>query len=87
LPESKTVFKTINKKSKHLATSMVLLLIKYYRLFISPLKPQVCRFYPSCSQYTYEAVRKYGIINGSIMGVRRILNCHPFNPGGYHPVE
>lgn len=64
-----------------------LLLIKFYRLYISPLKPRVCRFYPSCSQYTYEAVERYGIVHGLYMGLKRILRCHPFNPGGYDPVE
>ncbi|MDW7739243.1 MAG: membrane protein insertion efficiency factor YidD [Bacillota bacterium] len=64
-----------------------MLLINVYRIFISPLKPQVCRFYPSCSQYTYEALKRYGFCKGIFMGVNRLLHCHPFNPGGYHPVD
>jgi len=60
--------------------------ISFYRRFISPYKPPVCRFYPSCSQYTYQAVEKYGVIKGIYLGVKRILKCHPFHPGGYDPV-
>jgi len=70
-----------------LAANMCLSLIRFYRLVISPIKPQVCRFYPSCSQYAYEAVFKYGLVKGLKMGAKRVICCHPFNPGGYHPVE
>lgn len=61
-------------------------LVQCYRYGISPLKPKTCRFYPSCSTYTLEALRKYGPFKGSYLGIRRILRCHPFNPGGYDPV-
>ncbi|MCX7787657.1 MAG: membrane protein insertion efficiency factor YidD [Spirochaetes bacterium] len=64
----------------------VLLLIQGYRTIISPLFPPSCRFYPSCSTYTLEAVKKYGAGKGTWLGVRRILRCHPGNPGGYDPV-
>lgn len=64
----------------------VILLIQGYRTIISPLFPPSCRFYPSCSAYTMEAVKKYGAGKGTWMGVRRILRCHPGNPGGYDPV-
>ncbi|MFO8192919.1 MAG: membrane protein insertion efficiency factor YidD [Bacillota bacterium] len=67
--------------------NICLFLISFYMIYISPLKPRVCRFYPSCSQYTYEAVERYGIARGLYMGMKRILRCHPFNPGGYDPVE
>ena len=87
MPERTTAYKAIRTVTECLATNLCLSLIRFYRLYISPLKPQVCRFYPSCSQYAYEAVIKYGFVNGLIMGVKRILRCHPFNPGGYNPVE
>ena len=65
---------------------MTILVIKFYRLFISPLKPPTCRFMPTCSEYALQAIEKYGIIRGGSMAIRRILRCHPFNPGGYDPV-
>ncbi len=49
-------------------------------------KPRVCRFTPSCSQYTLEAIEKYGLMKGSWLGAKRILRCNPFNPGGHDPV-
>lgn len=62
-------------------------LIKFYQVCISPLLPKSCRYYPTCSAYTATAIEKYGIIKGSWMGLKRILRCHPFHPGGYDPVE
>ena len=61
-------------------------IITFYRKCISPLKPATCRFYPTCSAYAYEAVKKYGAIKGTWLAVKRILKCHPFHPGGYDPV-
>jgi uncharacterized protein len=66
--------------------SVVLALIRLYQNTLSRVLPSTCRFYPSCSQYTYEAIAKYGFLRGGWLGVRRILRCHPFNPGGYDPV-
>ncbi|HBT97830.1 MAG TPA: membrane protein insertion efficiency factor YidD [Desulfobulbaceae bacterium] len=65
----------------------VLGLLRGYRLFISPFLPPACRFEPSCSRYMIEAVAKYGVLRGVFMGVRRLLRCHPFSPGGYDPVQ
>lgn len=65
---------------------LLLVLISIYQKYISPLKKPCCRFYPSCSRYTYEAIEKYGILKGGYLGIRRILKCHPFHPGGYDPV-
>jgi putative membrane protein insertion efficiency factor len=61
--------------------------INAYRRFISPMLPRSCRFTPSCSLYTLQAVEKYGLLRGSFMGARRILRCHPFSEGGYDPVQ
>lgn len=61
-------------------------LIRVYQVCISPLKPSCCRFYPTCSHYTIEAIRRYGVIKGGYLGVKRILKCHPFHKGGYDPV-
>jgi len=61
--------------------------IKLYRNCISPLKLPSCRFYPTCSQYAMDAVAKYGSFKGSMMALKRIFKCHPFNPGGYDPVK
>ncbi|MEW5783620.1 MAG: membrane protein insertion efficiency factor YidD [Bacillota bacterium] len=70
-----------------LPTNAFLALIIFYQACLSPLKPQVCRFYPTCSQYYYDAVARYGLLKGSELGIRRILCCHPFHPGGYDPVK
>ena len=62
-------------------------LIRFYRRFISPLKSQpTCRFTPSCSAYGLEAFSEHGFFVGLFLTVRRVLRCHPFNPGGYDPV-
>lgn len=87
MPEKETYCKAALRSMDSLFTGICLVTIKVYRLIISPLKPQVCRFYPTCSQYTYDAFVKYGFYKGFTMGLKRILRCHPFNPGGYHPVE
>jgi putative membrane protein insertion efficiency factor len=61
-------------------------LITLYQRLFSPLFPPSCRFVPTCSQYAKEAILRHGIARGSYLAARRILRCHPFNPGGYDPV-
>ncbi|MEA3356260.1 MAG: membrane protein insertion efficiency factor YidD [Candidatus Bipolaricaulota bacterium] len=64
----------------------LLALIEFYQRFISPVFPARCRFYPSCSQYTREAIAKYGPLKGGLLAIRRVLRCHPGDPGGFDPV-
>jgi len=61
-------------------------LVQFYRHFISPMTPPTCRFIPTCSQYTLEALRKHGPIKGLYLSIRRILRCHPWGGSGYDPV-
>ncbi len=64
----------------------LVLIVRGYQKFISPLLGNNCRFSPTCSEYFILAVEKYGVIKGSYLGGKRILRCHPFNPGGYDPL-
>ena len=64
---------------------IALKLILVYRFF-SKFTPPTCRFYPTCSKYTYIAIEKFGFLRGSYLGIKRILRCHPFSKGGYDPV-
>lgn len=64
----------------------MVLVIRGYQLYLSPLIPSACRYFPSCSAYAIEAVERYGAIRGGLLAVRRIARCHPFRPGGYDPV-
>ena len=61
-------------------------LIRLYRILFAWL-PSQCRFEPTCSRYTEQAIERYGIVRGSVMGMRRIGRCHPWSPGGYDPVR
>ncbi|MBM4148317.1 MAG: membrane protein insertion efficiency factor YidD [Lentisphaerae bacterium] len=65
---------------------LVIWLIRTYRLVVSPLVGPCCRFYPSCSTYAIEAVRRHGAARGMLLSLRRILKCHPLHPGGFDPV-
>jgi uncharacterized protein len=60
--------------------------IRGYQKLISPALPPSCRFTPSCSQYALEAVARYGAVRGTWLAARRLVRCHPFNPGGYDPI-
>jgi hypothetical protein len=61
-------------------------LIRLYQLTWSQATPPTCRFTPTCSQYAYEAIQKFGFLKGGWLAVKRIARCHPFNPGGFDPV-
>lgn len=65
----------------------VMMLLRGYKHFLSPLLPSSCRFHPTCSEYMMEAVQKHGTLKGFWLGVKRIGRCHPFHSGGYDPVR
>jgi len=62
-----------------------IIILKAYKKYLSPLLPNSCRFYPTCSAYAADAINKYGVLKGSIKSIYRILRCNPFNKGGYDP--
>jgi len=63
-----------------------LALLRFYKRWISPALPPACRFTPTCSEYTCQAIDKYGALRGGWLGIRRLSRCHPWQPGGYDPV-
>ncbi len=65
---------------------LLIAIIKFYKYFISPLLGSNCRFYPSCSSYSVEALQRHGAIIGSYLTLKRLLKCHPFHQGGIDPV-
>lgn len=64
----------------------LVLLIRCYRICISPMLGSNCRFYPSCSEYASEAIERHGAVRGTCLAIQRVLRCHPFHEGGYDPV-
>ena len=77
--------KLVPLKKDNIIQKIFLSMIKVYRFF-SKYTPPVCRFTPTCSQYAYEAIKKYGVIKGGFLSIKRILKCHPYHKGGYDPV-
>ncbi|MFH2046974.1 MAG: membrane protein insertion efficiency factor YidD [Pseudomonadota bacterium] len=65
---------------------IVLFSIRFYQIVISPFIGPACRFYPTCSEYTFIAIQEHGLIKGSFLSVKRIFRCHPYNSGGIDPV-
>jgi putative membrane protein insertion efficiency factor len=68
-------------------TKVAVFVLRLYRLLLSPYVPTQCRFYPTCSHYTMEAIQKKGLWKGVSLGLLRILKCNPFHPGGFDPVK
>jgi len=71
---------------KHVILIPLLAAIRFYQYMISPMLGPACRFHPSCSEYAYQALSRYGLIKGTRLALGRILKCHPFHPGGVDPV-
>lgn len=74
------------RKPSDVVTWLLILFVRIYQCFISPLTPPSCRFTPTCSQYAIEALRKYGPLKGLWLAVKRLLRCHPWGGSGYDPV-
>lgn len=70
----------------NLAQRILVALIRFYQLALSPFVGNQCRFTPTCSQYAREAVERHGALRGSWLAVRRVFRCHPWHPGGHDPV-
>ena len=66
--------------------NIILTLIRVYQYTVSPVLGPACRFYPTCSEYAYQAIKRYGLFKGLSLSFKRLLRCHPFNPGGVDPV-
>ena len=66
---------------------LILKLIRLYQKSSLFLTDGVCRFTPTCSEYTYQAISRYGIIRGTYLSLKRIIRCHPFSKGGYDPIK
>jgi hypothetical protein len=72
---------------RHILQTLFIALIRAYQILISPILPRCCRFYTPCPEYTLTAIRQYGPARGVFLGIRRLIRCHPFHPGGYDPVR
>ncbi|MBW2449174.1 MAG: membrane protein insertion efficiency factor YidD [Deltaproteobacteria bacterium] len=66
--------------------TVLVILIRAYQYTLSPILGPSCRFYPSCSEYARQAIKRHGLLSGLLLAVKRILRCHPFHPGGVDPV-
>ena len=76
----------IARTLRNILRRSIILMVRGYQIFISPIMPGKCRFYPTCSTYFIQAVEKYGPFKGSLLGIKRILICHAFHEGGYDPL-
>ena len=71
----------------NILTNILIKFIKGYKFIISPLLGQSCRYLPTCSEYSIEALKKFGLIKGTFLSIKRILSCHPWGKGGFDPVK
>lgn len=76
----------MQRKISQFLTYPFILLVRFYQVAISPLKPPTCRFSPTCSTYALEALKKYGLLKGGRLALSRIMRCHPWGGSGYDPV-
>ncbi|MCL1833372.1 MAG: membrane protein insertion efficiency factor YidD [Leptospirales bacterium] len=67
-------------------TDLVVYIIKLYKIFISPVLPPSCKYYPTCSVYSIQAIKRFGLIKGGYLSLKRIISCNPFSAGGFDPV-
>jgi hypothetical protein len=67
-------------------SKILISLIIFYQKYISSLKSATCRFYPTCSEYSIQAIKKHGFYKGIFLAIKRVLKCHPYHKGGYDPV-
>ena len=74
------------EKSKKITTTTFIAFLRFYKKAISPFLPYACRYTPTCSEYMIEAIEKYGVIKGLLLGIKRIIRCHPWGESGYDPV-
>lgn len=86
MPSAKSSPSSTPSTVKRIATLPLILLVRLYQRCISPLTPPSCRFTPTCSQYTLEALQKYGPLKGSWLALKRLARCHPWGGHGYDPV-
>ncbi len=85
MPQSE-FWKNLLNKCRRIVALPFIGMIRFYQKCISPLTPPSCRYTPTCSQYTIEAIRKYGVLKGCWLGAKRIARCHPWGGSGYDPV-
>ena len=83
---SKRALSRLWRAFKRLLALPLISIVRFYQICISPLKPPTCRFTPTCSQYALQALRKYGLIKGSWLTVKRLAKCHPWGGSGYDPL-
>lgn len=81
-----SVLRTVARTIVRVPRNLLLLLVRFYQRFISPMTPPTCRFYPSCSQYAVIAIERHGFLRGGRLAVWRVLRCNPWNPGGVDDV-